>query len=451
LRGFNIRDGEGALLKGKVNRIEGHVPEEGIEIDRLMDVFFTYHLEYQLKARPEFLSFSQSFGAGYVMLPAVMELMVYQKSHEPEPAVMLGSGDSPVIFEFGWNDRYPTPGIRPESSKQRYKILRKKRMGIKSYSQLYSFVYINDHEVRLELLIPLATLETWIQVRRQNKDYLEIEEQEAAFNPLAVFFQNKNNVSIDGIDVKPTVQRLDFYGLDFRDFAVRAEKKRLSAPTARVGVILSYSTKGPPEKIRIKWELLNSYVYKAKSVIIAYEETHLHNFNTYNTHWEWINPGGTGMAQVSGIPAGSGSNFSDSDIQSITRALLKNVYRAFDWHHEKDIYEALEKSIHGELLSEVYLDIRRSLILQEQGGAVSRVKKVEIQECVPTETDRQAFRAEMDWTVEGTVEHWGHIHTRINRYKAEFSVNAIAGKWKITKMTINEHKRLKYFVNLRPF
>ncbi len=451
LGGLKIFDSAGNTIKGTVKGIEGSIPENGIETERLMDVLFTYHLTYPLEKRPDFLTFSQSFGSGYVMLPSVMELMVVQEGFEPDPPVILSSGENPATFEFFWDGNKPGQSTGLQAWAEKKQRLQEKRMGISSYTAIYSFIYITDHEVRLELLIPLATLETWVPMERNDRAFLEIEEQESAYPVLETFFQNINRVRIDGIEVKPTVQRLDFYGLSFRDFAVRPEKKRLSAPTARIGIILSYSTFGPPARVNIKWELFNAYVYNAKAVVIAHDTTTVHQFNIYKPLLEWLNPGTPEKKQVQAVSAGTGNNLTADERKSITTALLKNVYRAFDWHKESDIYDALAQSIRGDLLAEVYLNIRKSLILREQGGAISTVKNVEVLDATITASDAVSFRANMNWTVEGTVEHWGHIHTRINQFAAEFIVQESDSEWKIVHMAVREQKRLKYFLNLRTF
>ena len=96
-------------------------------------------------------------------------------------------------------------------------------MGITSYSATYTFVYIQNEEVRVEILMPLLTLEMWQPVARTNGDFLEVAEQLAARGPLEKFFTGQNELKIDGVVVKPKLDRLDFYGVDFKDFAMRAE------------------------------------------------------------------------------------------------------------------------------------------------------------------------------------------------------------------------------------
>ena len=53
------------------------------------------------------------------------------------------------------------------------------------------------------------------------------------------------------------------------------------------------------------------------------------------------------------------------------------------------------------------------------------------------------------WTVEGTVEHWGHIHTRVNQYEADFSVRAVGDAWKIVAMNMLNQRRVKYQIGVR--
>jgi len=63
----------------------------------------------------------------------------------------------------------------------------------------------------------------------------------------------------------------------------------------------------------------------------------------------------------------------------------------------------------------------------------------------------QGFNLDATWTVEGTVEHWGHVHTRLNQYSARFTVAIVEGTWKITHMKVTQQKRLNYQVKIRGF
>ena len=38
--------------------------------------------------------------------------------------------------------------------------------------------------------------------------------------------------------------------------------------------------------------------------------------------------------------------------------------------------------------------------------------------------------------------HWGHIHTRVNRYDAVITIEPVDGVWKITDIEVVEEKRV---------
>ena len=46
---------------------------------------------------------------------------------------------------------------------------------------------------------------------------------------------------------------------------------------------------------------------------------------------------------------------------------MSNVYRAFDFRDEERIYDVLERSVHGGLLTDIYLETRRGLEIRNQG------------------------------------------------------------------------------------
>lgn len=119
--------------------------------------------------------------------------------------------------------------------------------------------------------------------------------------------------------------------------------------------------------------------------------------------------------------------------------LHTNLFRSFDYKTEDDVYDALARTTDGNLLKKIYLDMRKSLEVQEQGGAVSSIDRIEILEGdLVEDPSTQAgleppdFSYRCIWELEGTVEHWGHIHQRTNRYEALFDVQNIDGVWKFT-------------------
>ena len=145
--------------------------------------------------------------------------------------------------------------------------------------------------------------------------------------------------------------------------------------------------------------------------------------------------------------------------EKILSALLRNVYKAFDHREESEIYDVLERSIHGELLQKIYLETVKALTLDEQDATRVRIEDIRDTPNPYVEVDGvrmlgagKGFVATTQWTVIGNVGHWGHQHQRINRYRAKVTVSSVAPDaasnpagataWKITALDIEEERRI---------
>ncbi|MCA9300676.1 MAG: hypothetical protein KDA28_16520 [Phycisphaerales bacterium] len=144
----------------------------------------------------------------------------------------------------------------------------------------------------------------------------------------------------------------------------------------------------------------------------------------------------------------SGSSLPTSEeAVAVFEPLHANIYRAFDYTTESEIYDALARSVEGDELDALYNRIYQSLIMYEEGGAVSRVEKV-----TPLETEVRSigivdglpgFTVRARWRVLGSVYHFGHSHQRENEYLADYSVHETEGGWRIANSTVVEQKRLE--------
>ena len=143
-------------------------------------------------------------------------------------------------------------------------------------------------------------------------------------------------------------------------------------------------------------------------------------------------------------PAALTPKMNDQQAVTVLESLLKNIYRSFDLREEEDVYDRLAFSVSGDLLSDIYLQNRKSLVVTQAGGARARVKEVNIQavDVSPLKDRPLGLIFHAGWTALGTVGHWGHIHTRENQYEANISVEAVGGVWKITDLELLEEKRI---------
>jgi hypothetical protein len=158
--------------------------------------------------------------------------------------------------------------------------------------------------------------------------------------------------------------------------------------------------------------------------------------------------GPAALAAAALVVAGGGwwlggqARLDDAATGEVVTGLLTNVYRAFDFRGESDVYDVLARSVDGDLLREVYLEMRRGLVLASQGGASARVKDVELIELDARPAGDQEIAARATWRVAAAVGHWGHMHERRNEYRADLRLRPVDGAWKIVGVEILDEVRL---------
>ena len=509
LKHFSVRDGEGQSLEGTVvSRDDSAILDEGVQLEDLMKLIAVYELRFTpAKPKPAFLTFTQNFGGAKSVVPSIMEFMALQTGVWIEKPVQLQPGQ-PHTVALDWDNP-------PDEAPQNWRELRKKRaeefqkrLGITSYSGLYSYIYLTDREVRHEILVPLLTFEKWLPIARANPEFLEVAEQEAARQKVAEWFRDRNPVEIDGLPVKPILQRLQFFGLDISDFAQNAEPHRVSAYQARLGIILKYPTKAPPNRVRLTWDSFHEAAPFLRSVVYDHEKDPTEEFFVRDQpRWEWTREGNPPTAHDFKLPnlvvtskrssinlmaalllalavyigisrastlafggalvVGAGvlavvsisntpTTIPTSKSGIVTKhaaTLLQNIYRAFDYNEKSDVYDALAHSVTGDLLEELFLKIQSGLRMQEQGGAMAHVKRVRITRiALATPVTEARLPVNCTWRVIGTVEHWGHIHTRENEYTARIHLSTTPeDRGRIVAFEVTDEKRVRFETGIRQF
>jgi hypothetical protein len=441
-----------------------------------------------------------------------MEFMPLQTGVWIEKPVQLQPGQ-PHTVALDWENP-------PDQAPQNWRELRKKRaeefqkrLGITSYSGLYSYIYLTDREVRHEILVPLLTFEKWLPLPRANPEFIEVAEQDAARQKITEWFRGRNPVEIDGVPVQPILQRLQFFGLDIRDFAQNAEPRRVSAYQARLGIILVYPAKAPPNRVRLTWDSFQEAAPFLRSVVYDHEKNPTEEYFVRDQpRWEWTregNPPATHNFKTTLVTAPEKS-ISEKSMRFLIAApllalalyagllrnhpmrrigstiaggacvlvgicfwhtpaaatppnakavtthaatLLQNIYRAYDYRDKGEVYDALAHSVTGDLLEELFLKIQSGLRMQEQGGAVARVKRVRITH-IEMAAPGPGARLPVDctWRVKGTVEHWGHIHTRENEYTARIHLSTTPkDRGRIVAFEVTGEKRGHFETVVRQF
>ncbi len=506
-----LKDGE--PLPGEITEVDlSEIPETGVRLDQVMEVGVYYYFHLPMEQQPDYLTFTQQFGGSDAPVPSVMDLILLQKGARLDFPVQIGPR-SPHSIALDWenpprNDRTYWKERR-EWMKQRREAL----LGVTSYSATYAYLYLEPREIRFEILVPLLTLETWLPLQREEADYLSVAEQDAMEKALPGFLQEVCHTHIDGMEITAQLDRLDFFTLDIRDFAKKQERKKVGVANARVGMILSFPTKGNFQSASLEWSFFNEVTPLLNTMTYVFDQPGERFFFTDNERtWQWQSPKHASGPQVSSwlslppvpsmptmplsllflLAAFSGGAFAlkrnwkiavpvlvlggwfgwwnpvwqqmviphptkeaplptPPEQNKIAEVLLRNIYRSFDYLQDADVYSALSRSADGDYLEKLYLQIKKGLILTEQGGAHSRVRNVQWLESEPTShlMRAQSFSLSVKWEITGTVEHWGHIHTRRNAYRAELEVKAVDDEWKLVDLEVLDEDQVESSTQLR--
>ncbi|MGI9516053.1 MAG: hypothetical protein ACR2NP_03315 [Pirellulaceae bacterium] len=524
LERFEIYDASGNKLQGRVvERPDWEIPEEGIPSGRLIDYMLDYTFEYELAEQPEYLTFQNNIIDFNFTLPSEVNLRVKQAGSDVPYGANLKIKE-PETIRFDW-DKPLSRELSGEELAEWFEDTREKTLGLTSYGGTYSFVYVTPREVRHEVLIPLASLATIINFDQEDRWYLEIEEQDRAKPLIEAFFSEGNPVSVNGTVVQPQFDRIDFGGLDVRDFATNRERKRISLANGRVGVIMSFPTRNVPDTVSVTWDKFSKMLKDVDVILIgpddSVEKSQFSRFLTENTI-EWNNPGipplpdvfdvevdpdrplqktplpivslicgalillslgaaalrlvefkmaaavSVGLlaialmmlqykAQVQ-LPGAGPEPVNDGDAGQIFSDLHTNLFRAFDYKTEEDTYDALARTTNGSMLQDIYLKMRKSLEIKEQGGAISKIEGIEIldgvisaQPVAGSDIESPDFSYRCKWTLAGSVEHWGHIHRRTNQYEALFNVRNVDGYWKFTEYQPLDEQQGQVIRDVRKF
>ncbi|MDP7012135.1 MAG: hypothetical protein QF685_12235, partial [Verrucomicrobiota bacterium] len=203
--------------------------------------------------------------------------------------------------------------------------------------------------------------------------------------------------------------------------------------------------------VKMEWDTFNQHAPFLRSVVYVHDnKPKEHFFVKDKALFEWKNPKPKVAQPVTAVKYKLGERLSEEDAKLVFKQLHGNIYRAFDFREDRAIYNALASGVDGDLLRALYLQFKRSLLMAEQGGARSRVQEVKIV-AGKMKPKKSSFTYDCTWRVTGTVEHWGHIHTRENEYEGTFAISSTQTGWKITDYDLHRQKRLKYETGLRAF
>ena len=363
------------------------------------------------------------------------------------------------------------------------------------YAPMAGFIYVEPYEVRKEIIVRPKDIQRYVDLGLEGRDTIPVEMQPELRQKIIDFLSQHHPMTIDGAPAEPAMVRADFLERTLRTSRVIDPPEELNVNAAIMGVKFIYPHEDFADSATMVWDLFDE---RTQTVPVSavdptgplpqfldpeYNVLEWQNFIRIpvmpeladvsappSTLSYWLQYGRWVLAALAlllilrfaraltvangGVAAvaialaalgwwqGGKARLDDVATQAVVEGLLTNVYRAFDFRAESDIYDVLARSVDGDLLREVYLEMRRGLVLANQGGASARVKSVELTELDATPAEDQGISARTTWQIRAAVGHWGHIHERRNEYQANLELRPMDGAWKLVKVEILDELRL---------
>ncbi len=371
-------------------------------------------------------------------------------------------------------------------------------------SSFMSFLYVEPYEVRHEVLVRVKNLGGWMDLKYNLNDKIPVEDQEALKQKIAEMLSHHNLVTIDSVERKPILDRVNFVETNISGVQIIENPKPLPYVSAMVGVIFAYPDKGMPKEVKIHWDMFNDKIklipcttidpagpwphelqpsdsiltwtnflkhYKMPNITEQkVDELKIHVplfsilffsmliFMLYRHQWSlnalprWrkflfvlyliLGIISYPIGGNTTIPFLTKKNYTTPEAKALVLQLLKNTYRAFEFREESDVYDKLALCIDGPLLQQIYLQTRKSMVVENQGGIEAKVNEVVLSTIEKMPEKSMGLRYKCQWIAKGEVGHWGHKHNRVNQYEAIIDIRPVDGVWKMVSMEMIDEVRL---------
>ena len=376
-----------------------------------------------------------------------------------------------------------------------------KRLGVMT-SPAMVFITVEAFEVKKEILIDVAAANSHLKFIDPTDGIIPVNLQENIKVAIQDSIISNGEITIDGTLIKPSEISRNFVTYGKGGVSIRNAPLDENLNEAIIGVTLIYETESYPETIDTEWSFFNDGInfvnvsitdphgnfnntltsdsntiswksrlkgYKVPAIEVVKVEhvkrsyasliiwflVLLMGFIVYKKKkyeaYKYVLVAfiGLGFIVYPFVRFSTGISFLATQKPSAERAsvilndLMTNVYRAFDKRSEDDVYDRLSLSVTENQLTEIYLQNRQSLEIENRGGAHAKVDVVNILNVESVERNgNDAYIVPAKWMVQGSVNHFGHTHYRQNQYEAMISFLIVDGFWKIDDMEILDTRRI---------
>ncbi|MEM0897356.1 MAG: hypothetical protein AAGJ79_10760 [Verrucomicrobiota bacterium] len=361
-------------------------------------------------------------------------------------------------------------------------------------------LYMDEWQVEKEFIVNPVAMQTWIDLGLRPTTVLDAASRERLKPRLGEFFSKHWPVSIADEPLEFELDRVQFIEADTQERIVLDPEASVAAGDAVVSVVFVAPLPEAGGRVNFRWDLfpeenkavqifaadpLGTRIFNIDQVSpelslraridpaaraapepppappevprFQIPWTHLGIATVAMAAFFWFRarrkPGtawaavtvAVGLTAAGLLPlfrAGQSSSSGPDNTELILDRVLHGIYHAFNFRDESAQYDVLANVAGGDVLTEIYLEARRTLETRQQDGSRVRVKAVEVKAVTSSPLEaRPGFNADCEWEVSGKIGHWGHFHDRTNRYSASFSVEPLENKWKITALNLLNRER----------
>lgn len=451
---------------------------QGTEPETVIQATLIYHLPGQV---------SELIFAGPRIHPAPeIGFVVYHNGVAVNDFRYLGPN---LALKLDWEDPWYT----------RFSL---RNLGRAYTSPMSGFIYVESREVRKEIIVRPKDIQKFVDLGLEGKTTITAEMFPDLLLKTGEFLDKHLPLQIDGKPVKAERIRTNFLERTLTSSRIINPPEELLLDAALIGAIYVFPISALPDKVEMEWDLfhdkidrisvasvdqagpLPSYLERDFSTLVW--ENFLTNpvepeldtlfapatrMQTVVLYLVWPfalltlvllifvgrnlagrraqKPVLLSLTVIAVVMTATSYLISHSirldeeKARQLVSGLLHNIYYAFDFRQDEQIYDVLAHSVDGELLSSIYRETKRGLELENQGGARAKVKSIELSDLLINKATHDKLRGTATWSVNGSVGHWGHIHSRVNQYQAEFIIKPVENRWKMTDLQVLKEERVR--------
>ncbi len=502
-------------LEGELIGIDfSDIPMSGVDLDDIKRHSLVLHFRFRDVGQPSTLTLYQDLGGNEPAVFSDIHWGAFQHGIAVDRISI--THQQAHTTELDWDADWDRLREDPAAAEAQWRERENDPLRIPGTSAVFTFLYFDETGARIELLVPLLVLDRWMDVPFDAEGRLTVEAQQQLRGRVADVLAATHEVEIDGNPVAPRWQRLQFLGPRAEDLAADAPEQDVFRMNGRVSIILRYPVREVPQALSVEWKNFEG-APNIPAAVYRYDRPRFNTFfGKASEVYAWEEPeprlrpaprprpaaparptldvpvASAGLILAAlvllvlaslrtlprplalsaavlcvaaawlarswspvpvPLPGAPPPTLDDETMAEVFASLQDNLYRAFRFADEEQIYDALAEEVSPDLVEPLYFQVLDSLRMEDQGGSISRVDEVErlSLETVHRESSPHPL-VEMDaeWLVKGTVEHWGHIHSRTHRHRARFALRGEDGVWKVQRFEPQHVERVERQIKLRP-